>query len=301
MSETFGYIGLGNMGAPMARRLIDAGHRLVVHDLNAAAAERFVALGAEAAGSPREVADRTETVFVSLPTPPVVEAVATGAGGVIEGGRVRRFVDLSTTGPTVAERVAAALAARDIVHVDCPVSGGPPGAERGTLAVMVSGAPADFEYLKPVVSALGKVFYIGAEPGLAQTMKLVNNLLSATALAATSEAIVMGVKAGLDPAIMVDVLNVGSGRNSATQDKFPRSILTGGYDYGFTTGLMYKDLRLCMSEADVLDVPMPIAGVVRDMWQLAHRRLGDGSDFTQIIQMLEDWAGVDVLAARKGG
>src|SRR3954462_1169747 len=243
-----GFIGLGKMGFPMARRLIEAGHQLVVHDQRKEAIDRLVALGAAAASSPKEVADRVETVMASLPSLQASLDVATGPGGVIEGKRVRRFVDLSTVGSQMAVRIHALLAKSNIVQVDCPVSGGVGGAEKGTLAVMVSGPRADCELLRPALEIIGKVFFIGEKPGSAQTMKLANNFLSATAIVATSEAVVMGVKAGLDPAVMIDVINAGSGMNTASRDKFPRSVLPRSFDFGFTTGLMVKDVRLCLEE-----------------------------------------------------
>ena len=144
--------------------------------------------------------------------------------------------------------VAKLLAERNIVQIDCPVSGGVGGAEKGTLAVMVSGPKAEFELLKPALDVIGKVFFIGEKPGAAQTMKLANNFLSATAMVATSEAVVMGVKAGLDPAVMIDVINAGSGMNTASRDKFPRAVLPRSFDFGFATGLMVKDVRLALEE-----------------------------------------------------
>lgn len=295
-----GFIGVGMMGVHMVRRLIEAGHKVVAYDARQAAVDAAKAMGAETAGSAREVGDRVETVLASLPTPDIVHEVATGKDGVIAGAMVRRFVDLSTTGAQMAVRVSEALAARNIVQLDAPVSGGPGGAQRGTLAVMVSGPAADIEAVRPALSVIGKVFIVGSRPGMGQTMKLANNMLSATALAATSEAIVMGVKAGLDPAIMVDVINAGSGRNSASQDKFPRAILPRTFDYGFTNGLMYKDLRLCMAEAETLGVPMWVGNVVRQMFQLATNAFGPDADFTTVVKCVEGWAGVEVRADREG-
>jgi 3-hydroxyisobutyrate dehydrogenase-like beta-hydroxyacid dehydrogenase len=294
-----GFIGLGNMGFPMARRLLDAGHGLTVFDARKEAIAALAKLGAVSAKSPREVAERAETVMASLPSPETVLDVATGKDGVIEGKKVRRFVDLSTTGARMAIRVAEALAPRNVVQIDAPVSGGPPGAERGTLAVMVSGPRAEIELLRPVLSVLGKVFVIGERPGMGQTMKLANNLLSATALAATSEAVVMGVKAGLDPSVMIEVINAGSGRNSASEDKFPRAILPGTFDYGFSNGLMDKDLRLCLEEAAALGVPLQVAHVVREMYRTVTAELGADKDFTTIIRSIEDRAGVVVRAKPK--
>jgi hypothetical protein len=291
-----GFIGLGNMGYPMARRLIEAGHRLVVYDTSGQMVSRLTALGATAAKSAREVADRVETVMASLPTPDVVFAVAAGKDGVIEGKTVRRFVDLSTTGSRMAMRVADALKARNILQIDSPVSGGVGGAEKGTLAVMYSGPRADFDLLKPALEVIGKVFFIGERPGMGQTMKLCNNLLSATAMAATSEALVMGVKAGLDPSVMCEVINAGSGRNSASQDKFPKTIIPGTFNYGFSNGLMYKDLRLALEEAEALGVPMHVGDAVRLMFQLSCAQFGADTDFTTVVRCVEQWAGVEVRA-----
>ncbi len=293
-NKDLGFIGLGNMGAPMASRLLDAGFSLTVFDTRAAALQPFVARGAIAAPSPAAVASAVETVLVSLPTPAIVRQVALGEGGVASGKKVKTFVDLSTTGPRAAQEIAAELATRNIVAVDSPVSGGVAGAVKGTLAVMVSGPKDRHDALLPALQAIGKVFYLGEKPGLGQMMKLANNLLSATAMAISCEAMVMGVKAGLDPKVMVDVINAGSGRNSATQEKFPRSILPRTFDYGFATGLMYKDVKLCLEEAQALGVPMWVASAVQQLWLVAERKLGPESDFTRVIEVLEQWAGVEV-------
>ncbi len=168
---------------------------------------------------------------------------------------VRILVDLSTTGPRVSGEVAAALMKANIVLVDAPVSGGRGGAIKGTLAVMAA-APRDaFDAVAEYLAVFGKVIHVGEKAGLAQTMKLVNNLMSVAALAITSEGMVMGVKAGLDPQVMLDVLNASSGRNSATVDKFPRAVIPRTFDFGFTTGLSMKDIRLCLQEADAMGVP----------------------------------------------
>lgn len=294
-----GFIGLGRMGEPMAARLIEAGHRLVVHDARDAAVAGLVKRGARAAASPADVADQVETVFASLPSPDVVLAVATGPRGVIEGKRVRRFVDLSTTGSRMAMRIFQALAARRIVQIDCPVSGGVAGAQKGTLAVMVSGPRTEIDLLEPLLLVFGRIFVIGRQAGAAQTMKLLNNLLSATALAATSEAVAMGIKAGLDPAIMIDVINSGTGRNSASLDKFPKSILPGTYDAGFAAGLMMKDVRLCLEEAKALGIPMDAAQGVAQLWEFTIAQLGGEADCTAIMRAVEKKTGVELQSSGK--
>ena len=289
-----GFIGLGKMGFPMARRLIEAKHQLTVFDQRQEAVEKLVALGAQAASSTKDVADRAETVLASLPSLQASLEVATGTGGVIEGKRVRRFVDLSTIGSHMAVRIHDALAKRNIVQLDSPVSGGVGGAEKGTLAVMVSGPRADFEAVKTALDVIGKVFFIGEKPGSAQTMKLANNLLSATAVVATSEAVVMGVKSGLDASVMVDVINAGSGMNTASRDKFPRAILPRTFDFGFATGLMVKDVRLYLEEAKALGLSMEVAEAVGRLWEVVIREMGAESDFTSAIKPIERAAGVVV-------
>jgi 3-hydroxyisobutyrate dehydrogenase-like beta-hydroxyacid dehydrogenase len=292
-----GFIGLGHMGFQMARRLIEAEHQLVVFDTRQEVVNEFAALGARAASSPRQVADHAETVLASLPSLQASLEVATGADGIIAGQRVERFVDLSTVGAQLAERISARLATRDIVAIDCPVSGGVAGAQRGTLALMVSGPAADVDVIRPLLDVLGNVFFIGEKPGSAQTMKLANNLLAATSLAATSEAVVMGVKAGLDPAVMIEVFNAGSGATHASRDKFPRAILPRTFDYGFATGLMVKDVRLCLQEAQAAGLSMEIAEAVGRLWELVLRETGPESDFTSVIKPIEAAAGVVVGVA----
>jgi 3-hydroxyisobutyrate dehydrogenase-like beta-hydroxyacid dehydrogenase len=289
-----GFIGLGNMGAHMARRLVEAGHNVVVYDVRQEAIGNLAARGAVAARSPAEVADAAETVMASLPTPDVVLAVATGPRGVIEGKRVRRFVDLSTTGSVMAQRIFKLLAARGIVQIDSPVSGGVSGAEKGTLAVMASGPRAEVAAIEPALKVIGKVFFLGERAGAGQTMKLVNNVLSATAMAATSEAMVTGMKAGLDPRLMLDVINAGTGRNTMTEDKFARAILPGTFDLGFTAGLLMKDVNLFLAEREALGVPTQVIDAVARQLKLTCDELGPDADVTAVIQPIENRAGVKV-------
>jgi 3-hydroxyisobutyrate dehydrogenase-like beta-hydroxyacid dehydrogenase len=293
--QMLGFVGVGRMGGLMAARLLDAGYRLCVYDVAAEATRPLVARGAELAASPAEVASIADIVLISLPTPDVVREVALGGnGGILNGSHVRIVVDLSTTGPGVAGEVAAKLAERRIGWVDAPVSGGVTGARAGTLAVMVSCPVPTFQEVEPVLKVFGRLFYTGEKPGLAQTAKLANNLLAATALVATSEVMAMGVKAGLDARVLIDIINASSGRNSATQDKFPRAVLPGTFDFGFTTGLSYKDVRLCVDEAETLGVPMVVGAAVREMLAVTRARFGPDSDFTFIAKVLEEWAGVEI-------
>ncbi|HVV93039.1 MAG TPA: NAD(P)-dependent oxidoreductase [Hyphomicrobiales bacterium] len=289
-----GFVGVGRMGGAMARRLIDAGHAVTVYDPSEAAVAALVAKGATKAASPAAVAAVAETVFASLPSPAVVQEVALGADGVVNGQAVKTFIDLSTTGPRVAAAVAKGLAERQVGMLDAPVSGGVSGAEKGTLAVMVSGPRHRFDALESLLKNFGKLFFVGETPGAGQIVKLANNLLAATALAVSSEAIAMGVKAGLDPKVMIDIINVSSGRNSATQDKFPRAVLPRTFDFGFTTGLSYKDVRLCLEEAEALGVPMVVGSATRQMLAITNALFGPDSDFTCIAKSVEQWAGVEI-------
>ena len=287
-----GFVGVGRMGGPMASRLLDAGHSLVIFDTNAAAVKPLADRGATVASSPAEVASKAEVVFLSLPTPPVLQTVA--IDGVLKGTAVKTMIDLSTTGPSVAKVVAKAAAEKGVAWVDSPVSGGITGATKGTLAVMVSCEKAVFEQVDPLLKVFGKTFHVGEKPGLAQIAKLANNLLAASAIVLTSEAVVMGVKAGLDAKVLIDIINAGSGRNSASQDKFPKAILTRTFDFGFATGLSYKDVRLCLEESEALGVPMVAGAAVRQMLAITNAKFGPDSDFTSIAKVVEEWAGVEI-------
>jgi 3-hydroxyisobutyrate dehydrogenase-like beta-hydroxyacid dehydrogenase len=290
-----GFVGTGSMGLPIALRLMDQGYSLTVFNRKKERAEPLIARGARAADSPADVASEVQIVLASLPTPDVVREVALGPQGIIEGSTVRILLDLSTTGPKAAQLISTGLREKGIVVLDAPVSGGVPGAEKGTLTVMVSGPVDAFGQVQPVLEAMAKkVYYIGEKPGLAQMMKLINNLLSATAMIVSSEAFVLGVKAGLDPDVMLKIINSSSGRNSATEDKFPRAVLPRTFDSGFKTDLMYKDLKLCLEEAESLRVPMWVGNAVRQLCAYAISQGGGPRDFSTIIQYLEAWAGVEV-------
>ena len=297
LAKPLGFIGVGRMGSLMAARLLEAGHALSIFDTDEAAMARLEQRGAVRARSAAEVASIAETVFISLPTPEIVRSVALSPSGIIAGSTVRIMVDLSTTGPAVAKDVAAELKARRITAVDAPVSGGPSGAENGTLAVMLACPRELADELRPLLDVFGRVFFIGEFPGMGQTMKLVNNLLSAAAIAITSEAMVLGAKAGLDPTTMIEVINAGSGRNTATQDKFPRCVLPRRFDFGFATELLYKDVRLCLAEGETLGIPMIVGSAVRQLISIAKATQGSDSDITEIVRTIEQWAGVEVSAA----
>jgi 3-hydroxyisobutyrate dehydrogenase-like beta-hydroxyacid dehydrogenase len=292
--QVLGFIGIGKMGEPMAGRLLDAGYQLSIFDARPEAMQSLSSRGARTASSAAEVASEAGIVFLSLPNPGIVKHAVLEPNGLADGRGVQIVIDLSTTGPGTAKIIADALDARDIAWVDAPVSGGVKGAREGTLSVMVSCRKAVYEQVTPLLQIFGKLFYTGEKPGLAQSAKLANNLMAAAALVITSEAVAMGVKSGLDAKVLIDIINASSGRNSASQDKFPRSVLPGTFDFGFTTGLSYKDVRLCVEEAEALGVPMICGAAVMQMLAITTARFGADSDFTAIAKVLEEWSGIEM-------
>lgn len=288
-----GFIGLGRMGAGMAHRLCAAGVPIIVHDVAPEAVASLVAAGAQAAKNARAVADQAEIILVSLPMPDIVHDVLLGPEGVAGGAKTRIVVDLSTSGPAMAARLFEGLAAHGIASFDAPVSGGVAGAREGRLSLMASGPQAQWPQVEAVLGHFGKTFYMGATPGAGQTMKLVNNLLGAVAIAVTAEGMTMGIKAGLDPARMIEVLNQSTGINSATRDKWPRSVLPRSFDFGFAAALSYKDMRLCVDEAEALGVPLPLGTQVRDLLKRTLDEVGPDADFTAMAKVVEADAGLD--------
>ena len=291
-----GFVGLGVMGAPMARRLLERGYTLIVHDRDPDAVRRLTRRGAIAAQSPREVADAARVVFASLPTPDSVRAVAIGADGIARGRTVKTFVDLGTTGSRVEDEVARRLAKAGIATVAAPISGGAAGAAKAALAVMAAGPAHAVATVRPLLAAFGTVFVVGSRPGQAQLLKVLNNMLSSTALAVTSEALVAGVKGGLDPAMMVAVFNASTGRNSATADKVPRWVLPRTFAFGHPIAGVCKDIGLAIDECQALGVPMWIGSAARALWQYASATGGARKDMTALITYIEPWAGVTVRA-----
>jgi 3-hydroxyisobutyrate dehydrogenase-like beta-hydroxyacid dehydrogenase len=284
---TIGFIGLGNMGLPMAEKFLDAGHPLTIHDIRPDAVKPLQERQARPARSAKHVADETESVFVSLPTLDALRDVCLGADGVLQGGKVKTLINTCTVGVPLVEEIAAAALEKGIALVDCPISGGPPGARAGTLSVMVSGPPAAIEAVMPVISLWGPVTVAGDKPGLAQVLKLTNNILSAVALAATSEAYVMGAKGGVDPEVLTKAINAGSGRNSSTLDKFPKSVLTRNFDYGAEMHILMKDIELAIAQGERLGVPMWVCQAARLLFKHAVFTHGTESDITTLVQSIE--------------
>lgn len=290
-----GIVGLGAMGAPIARRLLDGGHSLYVHDVAPEAVAALAADGATACSSPAEVASHAETVFLSLPNASVVLAVVDGERGVFAGDRIRTVVDLSTIGPDSARRLRELAEKAGVSYLDAPVSGGPAGAAEGRLTVMAAGSAGCFQAAEPLLRTFGRVvLHVSDEPGHGQLTKVLNNLMSATAIAVTAEAVALGVKNGLDPAVLLDAVNASSGRNTASADKFPRCVLPRTFDFGFRLSLMAKDVSLCLQAAEDSRVPMLLGSTVHQLWEVAQASLPAGSDCTAIARVVESWADVTI-------
>ena len=295
------FIGCGAMGAPMAERLIDAGHALSIYDPIPAATAPLVARGAVPAPSPRAAAEASDVAFACLPSPEVSRKVALDIDGIVACKGLGAYVEMSTIGSKTIKAIAQGLAAAGIPVLDSPVSGGPRGARAGTLSTMVSGAPTTFDEVKPLLETVARnVFYMGEAPGLGQVTKLANNMISAAGMAAAFETSAMAVKAGVDARTLIETVNASTGRNSATMDKFPAAILTRSFDYGGKLSTMYKDVFLCLEEARELDVPMWVGSNVVQLWFHAMTQGRGNDDYTALIQMIEDWAGVVVGGNESG-
>jgi len=291
VGEKIAFIGVGRMGSSMVARLIAAGHELTIYDPAASAVAAAAALGARVAGSASGAAASCTVAMASVPGPADAREAARS---IADSATVKVFVDLSTSGPAAAQAIAALLAPRGIAAIDAPVSGGVKGAADGKLAIMASGPKPAMERARPLLDVLGKVYWLGERPGLGQTVKLANNLMSAASLAIAAEALAMGVKAGVDPAAMLDVLNASSGRNSATQDKIPKHVLNRRFDFGFSNALSFKDVRLCLDEAEALGVPMVVGAAVRQMLSITHQIHGAAADCTDLVKVVENWAGCHI-------
>ncbi len=280
-----GFIGLGQMGGPMAANIARAGFELTVFDKSGTAAR--APAGATLADSVEETAARAETLFLSLPDGPVSIAVARRIAAA-PARRTTVVVDLSTIGPGAARAAAEILSAAGVTYVDAPVSGGQAGAVAGTITLMWAGPAAELERHRAVIAAFCKnPFHVGEAPGQGQALKLINNFLSGTAMTATSEAMLYGLTQGLDMKTMLDVVNVSTGANSATRDKFPKRVLTGSFDAGFKTTLLAKDIRLYLENARAAGAPHELGAVVAALWQACNRALPD-SDFTRVYQFIRD-------------
>ena len=285
-----GFIGLGAMGGPMSANMASAGHALTVYDAAGTAAR--APEGSRAAESSWEVAAQASTVLLSLPDGDVVNAVVDEVLSAPERV-VETVVDLSTIGISAAEAVAAKLEAADVAYLDAPVSGGVSGATAGSLALMAAGSRETFERLDPVLASIAKNrFHVGERPGQGQATKLLNNFLSGTATAATSEAVLFGLRHELDMATILDVLNASSGRNTATSGKFQQTVLTRTFDGGFAAALMAKDVRLFRERSEEIGQLGTVGATVAGLWAEMSEAM-PGADSMRMYEYLEQQLSAD--------
>lgn len=281
---SYGFIGLGNMGVPMSTNLCAAGYVATVFD--AAGTAQRAPKGTTVAENIAAVA-RQDTLFLSLPDGRIVASVCDEILNAA-GRRVSTVVDFSTTGPQAAGEIGAALAAGGITFVDAPVSGGRAGAIAGTLTVIASGPDTAVAALSgPFEAVGGNIFHVGQNPGQAQAVKLLNNFLSATAMAATSEAVQFGMGHGVAMETILDVVNVSTGRNTASADKFPKRVATETFDAGFAMSLMTKDVALYFDEVRKSGSADSVGATMTGLWNAADAAM-PGSDFTEIYKYLRD-------------
>jgi 2-hydroxy-3-oxopropionate reductase len=294
---TIGFIGLGIMGKPMARNLLEAGYLLVVHNRSREPVTELVAAGAVAAHSPREVAERSDVVITMLPDSPDVEEVALGSGGLIEGGRPGLiYADMSTIAPAVAVRVAQALEAEGVRCLDAPVSGGDVGARRGTLSIMVGGDEETLAQVKPIFDTLGTSVVLCGASGAGQTVKACNQVLVAVTIAGVSEALTLGAKAGVDPAKIVQVLRGGLARCGILENRGQRMVL-GDFEPGFRIRLHHKDLNIIQQTGRDYGVPLPVTAIVHELFAAAMCQGRGELDHSGLLRVIEDLAAVEVRTA----
>lgn len=287
--DAIGFIGLGSMGAPLAMRLLQAGWVVAVHDPDGAAMRPVVAAGAAACDSARAVGEQSDLVFCCLPAPEISIVVA---GELAAASRCSVLVETSTIGRGALARVAAAAGPR-IAVLDCPISGGTKKAQAGQMTAIVAGPDALVERVRPCLDSFAsRIIVVHPQPGMAQVCKIANNAINITGMAIACEALVMGAKAGLDPATMLEVINASTGRNSSTAEKIPAAILPRSFDYGAPIAIGAKDLHLYLEEAAAQGVSSLAGCNASQLWDLAVRRFGPRADMSLFHRMLEEWAGL---------
>ncbi|MDP9410256.1 MAG: 2-hydroxy-3-oxopropionate reductase [Actinomycetota bacterium] len=294
MADTVGFIGLGIMGKPMAKNLMDAGHELVVFNRTREKAEELAGDGATVAGSPREVAERSDVVITMLPDSPQVEEVLTGEDGVLEGVKEGALVvDMSTISPVVTEGLAAKVKEKGASMLDAPVSGGDVGAIEGTLSIMVGGSEGDFERARPLFEAMGKtVTHVGGN-GTGQVVKAANQIVVALTIEAVSEALVLGSKGGVAPEKILDVLSGGLAGNKVMEVKREK-MLTHSFDPGFRIELHHKDLGIALVAGREYGVTLPVTALVDQMLQELRMRGRGDRDHSALLTLIEDSSGHEI-------
>ena len=284
-----GCLGVGNMGQPMAGKLLDGGHELWVCDVREEAMLPLLERQARRAASPKELADTCDTIIVSLPTLEIFRRALSGPDGLLAGNAIKTLVNTCTVGVSFIREIEKECAEAGVTVIDVPISGGVAGAKAGTLAMMVSGNPATVSGLMPVLQLWGKTIVVaGDAPGAAQIMKLTNNMLCAVALVATSEAMTMSGKAGIPDDAMLQILNNGTGRNFATTHIFPGAVLPRTFDFGATIEILMKDVDLAIEQGEELGVPMWVSQAVRLVLKHAVFQGRAQQDMSRIVEIIED-------------
>jgi 3-hydroxyisobutyrate dehydrogenase len=291
-----GFIGCGRMGLPMARRLLAAGSSVHAFDIAPAALEAVTTAGAVRAASPAEAAREATVVITMLPDPPAVEAAAHGEDGVLAGLRPGAlWIEMSSSTPATTRALADAAGECGAVLLDAPVSGGVAGAEAGTLTIMAGGEQALLDRARPLLDELGsEIVHVGERPGDGDAAKTINNMLSATNLAAAAEALSLGVRAGLDPERLVSCINGGTGASNASQNKVAGQVLTGRFASRFTIGQYLKDLRIALGLAADHDVPAPVNSTACSVWTSHAARGAAGDDHTRLVDLVLRDAGLEM-------
>jgi len=294
LAETVGFIGLGIMGKPMAKNLMEAGYELVVHNRSPEKAEELAAEGATAAGSPREVAEGCDVVITMLPNSPQVEEVLAGESGVFEGVREGALiVDMSTISPVVTESLAASAKEKGASLLDAPVSGGDVGAIEGTLSIMVGGSEEDFERAKPLFDVMGKTVTHVGPTGAGQVTKAANQIVVALTIEAVSEALVLGSKGGVSPEKILDVLGGGLAGNKVMEVKREK-FLSHTFDPGFRSELHHKDLGIALAAGREYGVALPVTAIVDQMLLTMRRKGWGGEDHSALLRIIEDQSGHEI-------
>jgi len=287
LDTTVAFIGLGNMGSPMAERLVTAGAKVVGFDLSADARDRLTAAGGTTAELASDAGSQADVVILMLPNSDIVESVLTGAEGMLASVRPGTvIVDMSSSEPLRTRELAAKVEAAGARFVDAPVSGGVKGAVNGALTIMVGGEQADLDRVADVLAVLGTPAHVGPI-GAGHALKSINNLMSAAHLWVTSEAMLTGIAFGLDPSTMLDAINTSSGRSGSTQVKWPNFIVPETYNSGFGLSLMLKDMKIATGLAERLGIPHSVSDVVVDAWSRASSDLGPTADHTEVAKWLK--------------
>jgi len=296
---TAGFIGTGNMGLPLATNILDQEKGLSVFDINPEATKTLAEKQARIASSPAEVASQAEVVFACMPSVESFHAVASGADGVIHGGAIKTFVNLGTMGTEAAGEVERVLAEKGIDMLDSPITGGTARAWDKEITVIASGPQAVYDKVEPLLKAFaGEIVYIGDKVGQAQVVKVVNNMMSLTNLATCIEGLVLAAKAGIDPEKMLNVINNGSGQNSASLTKVPRHVLNRKFDLGGPMYISKKDVTLWREEAERLEVTQWVGNTVHHLvMQACAMGYGPG-DMTEVTKIIEQMSGVEIPKTR---